>query len=836
MANRTKFNTQQALDLILEDYDSCNDCDSISNKSSECEDSYESDCSGIIPDTPQKDLPVKFSLVSSTTPTRKISKISKKKLFNNTPSRRRTHKGKKTKSEYFRENIIWSNCLDSLDKSQLENPQYHENRSPLLEQTEHTTAVGTKSPEVSITIDLGQLSPVYHGQDQLSDISGISPLTHQTPSSSPAHFDHDEHVSGEVRNLENADSESDLDNTENFSCDGNSSTRSNPDEIDLENHEFTIEVEDNPPSPVNNPNYFERPNGTRPLECYPGDEILPEDVENGWIRPLVDDIPLQGQFSDVPRIKVQMIRKKPEDFFALFFNETMYDSIAIETNKYARQRIATQRRGRDPVEQIEDADYTPFDRLTGWKDLNASDIRIFLGHIILMSLVRKSAVRSYWSTNQLISTPYFGKYLSRNKFQSILWNLHVNDNSRNPPPGCENHDPLGRVRNIISMAQKNFTDVYTPGCNVAVDESCLGYKGRVKFLCFNKNKPQKFHIRLFMVSEQDSGYIIAFSVYTGKNCKELKRINATLDPDASITTKTVMGLLQLGKLLDAHRRVWFDNYYTSCELLLELLARDTYAAGTCKSSRRGLPKAVAPKTIKLRKSESVFRRKENILCIKWCDKRSVLMLSTIHAAEDVHTNTRYNGEEVRKPLAIADYNNNMNAVDHTDHFLSNYSPLKGNKWYRKLFFHIFHLCLLNSYILNRKFGTEQMSHQSYREYIANHLISSSLDTSTCRRQRARPETVHQEQRLQGKHFPVKFPLYTNAKRKYPAKRCRVCNFTEQQRAYNGYPGRKLSVRHTTFTCTKCEGIPLCISPCFQLFHTEVNYRKKALECRLEDRI
>ena len=62
-----------------------------------------------------------------------------------------------------------------------------------------------------------------------------------------------------------------------------------------------------------------------------------------------------------------------------------------------------------------------------------------------------------------------------------------------------------------------------------------------RFLQFNPNKPNKFHLKLFMVSEHESGYICGFSVYTGKKANELVAENATLDTHCSITMKTVMG-------------------------------------------------------------------------------------------------------------------------------------------------------------------------------------------------------------------------------------------------------------------------------------------------------
>ena len=86
-------------------------------------------------------------------------------------------------------------------------------------------------------------------------------------------------------------------------------------------------------------------------------------------------------------------------------------------------------------------------------------------------------------------------------------------------------------------------------------------KFNFRFLQFNPSKPNKFHLKLFMVLEHQTGYMCGFSVYTGKSSTELISQNATLDPDCTVTTKTVMGLLHRTQLLDNHRTVFFDNYF-----------------------------------------------------------------------------------------------------------------------------------------------------------------------------------------------------------------------------------------------------------------------------------
>ena len=153
-----------------------------------------------------------------------------------------------------------------------------------------------------------------------------------------------------------------------------------------------------------------------------------------------------------------------------------------------------------------------------------------------------------------------------------------------------------------------------------------------------------------MVSEHESGYMCGFSVYKGKNSTELVGLNATLDPPCTVTNKTVMGLLESTKMLDQHRTIFFDNYFSSAELCEELLYRDSYACGTVCPHRKGLPKAVTAKKIKLKKGKVVYRRKENMLCLRLFDKWSVCLLSTKHRAFELKVKDNYLAQPVIKPV------------------------------------------------------------------------------------------------------------------------------------------------------------------------------------------
>ena len=70
-----------------------------------------------------------------------------------------------------------------------------------------------------------------------------------------------------------------------------------------------------------------------------------------------------------------------------------------------------------------------------------------------MGLVGKSNMEKYWSQDRVISTPFFGRYMSKSTFQLLLANIHMNDNSKYIPYGHQNHDPLFKIRPFQDMCK-----------------------------------------------------------------------------------------------------------------------------------------------------------------------------------------------------------------------------------------------------------------------------------------------------------------------------------------------------------------------------------------------
>ena len=144
------------------------------------------------------------------------------------------------------------------------------------------------------------------------------------------------------------------------------------------------------------------------------------------------------------------------------------------------------------------------------------------------------------------------------------------------------------------------------------------------------------------------------------------------------------------------------------------------------------------------------------------------------------------------------------------------------------------MVILNAYILNRIYGNKKMSHSAYREYIAQYLITTSLETVTCTKRKPSVPIDNTEMRLSGKHCVSKLDTVVGSKRKPPAHKCKVCNFTHEQLAHYSHNDLQLPNKYFSYECKLCSNITLCITPCFEIFHSYINYREQALTNRINE--
>ena len=150
------------------------------------------------------------------------------------------------------------------------------------------------------------------------------------------------------------------------------------------------------------------------------------------------------------------------------------------------------------------------------------------------------------------------------------------------------------------------------------------------------------------------------------------------------------------------------------------------------------------------------------------------------------------------------------------------------KWQKKLFMHFLNM-LLNVHILNSKYGCKKLDYQAYMEYIANYLITEGSVNCSLKRppvwcHSAQNETQGTVAMPMDLHLPQLIPRTDGSKRK-PSRPCFACNGS-----WSDIHAKRIPKRCTGIWCGTCKK-PLCITPCFEIFHTEENYKAILLAMR-----
>lgn len=123
--------------------------------------------------------------------------------------------------------------------------------------------------------------------------------------------------------------------------------------------------------------------------------------------------------------------------------------------------------------------------------------------------------------------------------------------------------------------------------------------------------------------------------------------------------------------------------------------------------------------------ETTSMASDNILAVRWKDRREVYMLTTFHKDQMIQLNKKNRKTEdfVKKPECVVLYNQNMGAVDRTDMMLSSTECVRKTlKWYKKLFFHSLDLCVLNSHALFLTQHPEKLALADFQLNLARQLL------------------------------------------------------------------------------------------------------------------
>jgi hypothetical protein len=249
-----------------------------------------------------------------------------------------------------------------------------------------------------------------------------------------------------------------------------------------------------------------------------------------------------------------------------------------------------------------------------------------------------------------------------------------------------------------------------------------------------------------------------------------------------------------------------DIFYNSPELPRQLkIEHSTDCVGTFKLNRKNVPKEVTDKKVK--KGEIIARHSGPVTVLKWCDKRSVTMVSTYHSADTQRVSKR--GKDTEKPLCVTDYNHNMGGVDLKNQLLRMYvvERKRMTKWYLKLFKRLLNYTVLNSIVVYRQVTGRNTEQLSYRIQLVEGLFMKYAHAAGERNVSGRHASNNTIPRLNERHFLRN--VATKTEKSKPQRRCLVCS--------------KHGKKKTSVYCCQICDMGLCLEDCFELYHTKLNY-------------
>ena len=190
-----------------------------------------------------------------------------------------------------------------------------------------------------------------------------------------------------------------------------------------------------------------------------------------------------------------------------------------------------------------------------------------------------------------------------------------------------------------------------------------------------KNKPTKWGIKVFVLSDATNWYIYRLQIYTGKSLE--------FSVDVGLCSRVLLDLITG---LEGHH-LFTDNYYTGPEVYLELYKWGNNCCGTVCTVRRGFPEELKkPKREQQERGYYDYLSHGSLLAAIWYDRRYVHFLSAMHVAELPGTTVRRRNPDgtatnVPCPPLLPDYQQYMRGVDRGDQLIGCYNiGHRSKKW------------------------------------------------------------------------------------------------------------------------------------------------------------
>ena len=239
----------------------------------------------------------------------------------------------------------------------------------------------------------------------------------------------------------------------------------------------------------------------------------------------------------------------PMAYFDFVFDESMFKLLADQTSLYAKA-------------DKNDPNFT----------ITVADVRQFCGVLLLSGYHTLPEEFHYWSNQMDLGVTLVSEAMSSKRFQAIKRYFHAADNRQ-----LEQGNKVAKVKPLYDALNKNLTQFGVFHEHLSIDESMVPYFGRHSCKMFIRGKPIRFGFKIWVMAGKD-GYPYHLQIYTGREQNERA---------LPLGTRVVQHMIAA---VDAHtttqrHHLFFDNFFTSYQLLKELADNGIRATGTVREFR-----------------------------------------------------------------------------------------------------------------------------------------------------------------------------------------------------------------------------------------------------------
>jgi hypothetical protein len=209
-----------------------------------------------------------------------------------------------------------------------------------------------------------------------------------------------------------------------------------------------------------------------------------------------------------------------------------------------------------------------------WSPITKKD----LTDLFLMSdQKRKDKPSNWFSDNPLLESKIAKRVTTGRKFGKMLRYLQCCDPDEDGKNDKGEYDPSYKIMDLQNELEKRWTTIFVPGQQLSLDETLLRAFSHMKFKVQIISKAARYGIKLYVVTDAVTSFVLGVIVYTGK----FTYLEATTES----TKKTVQVVQQLCEpFRGTFCTFYIDWFNSSVDLLKQLEDMKLYTTGTVLSN------------------------------------------------------------------------------------------------------------------------------------------------------------------------------------------------------------------------------------------------------------